>query len=55
MNGDLPWAYCDEAGLEGVGRLVGAKQEEVALCNGLTVNIHVLLVMNSSLFLRNKL
>lgn len=45
LNGSLPWAYCDEAGLEGVARLVGAKKEEVALCNGLTVNIHVLLVI----------
>uniref|UniRef100_A0A1I7XVB9 Saposin B-type domain-containing protein n=1 Tax=Heterorhabditis bacteriophora TaxID=37862 RepID=A0A1I7XVB9_HETBA len=45
MSGDLPWAYCDEAAVEGVARLVGANNEEIALCNGLTVNIHVLLVV----------
>ncbi|VDO68222.1 unnamed protein product [Heligmosomoides polygyrus] len=42
-RGELPWAHCDEHALEGVASLVGAKPEEVALCNGLTVNIHVLL------------
>ncbi|KAJ1362452.1 Kynureninase [Parelaphostrongylus tenuis] len=43
LNGDLPWASCDLCATEGVSRLVGAKPVEVALCNGLTVNIHVLL------------
>ncbi|KJH41656.1 kynureninase [Dictyocaulus viviparus] len=42
-HGDLPWALCDECALDGVANLVGAKPDEVALCNGLTVNIHVLL------------
>ncbi|XGW32779.1 hypothetical protein V3C99_017360 [Haemonchus contortus] len=42
-SGELPWAFCDEHAIEGVGHLVGAKPEEIALCNGLTVNIHVLL------------
>ncbi|KAK6766801.1 hypothetical protein RB195_026215 [Necator americanus] len=42
-KGDLPWAHCDECAVEGVAELVGAKPEEIALCNGLTVNIHVLL------------
>ncbi|CAI4226774.1 unnamed protein product [Auanema sp. JU1783] len=42
-TGDLPWAHCDEKGVPGVAQLVGAKEEEVAICNGLTVNIHVLL------------
>ncbi|KAL6722743.1 hypothetical protein Aduo_017837 [Ancylostoma duodenale] len=42
-RGDIPWAHCDEHALEGVAHLVGAKPEEVALCNGLTINIHVLL------------
>ncbi|KHJ85144.1 hypothetical protein OESDEN_15134, partial [Oesophagostomum dentatum] len=42
-KGDIPWAHCDECAVEGVAHLVGAKPEEVALCNGLTVNIHVLL------------
>lgn len=44
MSGEVPWAHCDEYCLEGVGRLVGAKKEEVSVCNSLTVNIHVLLV-----------
>ncbi|KAK5986595.1 putative Kynureninase, partial [Trichostrongylus colubriformis] len=48
-SGELPWAFCDEHALEGVAQLVGAKPEEVALCNGLTVNIHVLLVRNISI------
>ncbi|CAI2357195.1 unnamed protein product [Caenorhabditis sp. 36 PRJEB53466] len=43
MSGDLPWAHADEHALEGVGRLVGAKKEEIAVCNSLTVNIHILL------------
>ncbi|CAD6184983.1 unnamed protein product [Caenorhabditis auriculariae] len=42
-TGELPWAYADEAALDGVAQLVGASSEEVAVCNGLTVNIHVLL------------
>ncbi|VDL78784.1 unnamed protein product [Nippostrongylus brasiliensis] len=42
-RGELPWAHCDEHALEGVAHLVGAKTDEIALCNGLTVNIHVLL------------
>ncbi|PIO63676.1 kynureninase, partial [Teladorsagia circumcincta] len=42
-SGELPWAFCDEHAIEGVAQLVGAKPEEIALCNGLTVNIHVLL------------
>ncbi|PIO72217.1 hypothetical protein TELCIR_05858, partial [Teladorsagia circumcincta] len=45
-SGELPWAFCDEHAIEGVAQLVGAKPEEIALCNGLTVNIHVLLVRN---------
>ncbi|CAB3400365.1 unnamed protein product [Caenorhabditis bovis] len=42
-NGEIPWAHGDEHCLEGVAQLVGAKKEEVAVCNGLTINIHVLL------------
>lgn len=49
MNGDIPWAHSDEHALEGIGRLVGAKKEEVSVCNGLTVNIHVLLVFHSQI------
>ncbi|UMM41942.1 hypothetical protein L5515_017971 [Caenorhabditis briggsae] len=43
MTGEVPWAHSDEHCLEGVGRLVGAKKEEVSVANSLTVNIHVLL------------
>ncbi|VDM29974.1 unnamed protein product, partial [Toxocara canis] len=39
----LPWAHCDERIVEGIANLVGAKPSEVALMNGLTVNLHILL------------
>lgn len=44
MSEPVPWAYGDDVALNGVARLVGAKEEEVALMNGLTVNLHILLV-----------
>lgn len=40
----LPWAHCDEAVVEGIAKLVGAEPSEVALMNGLTVNLHIFLV-----------
>ncbi|CAD6189935.1 unnamed protein product [Caenorhabditis auriculariae] len=43
LKSTLPWAHADEYCLEDVGRLVGASKDEVAVCNGLTINIHVLL------------
>ncbi|KAH7692974.1 kynureninase [Aphelenchoides avenae] len=43
MDGPVPWAYGDECCTEGVAKLVGAEPSEIALMNGLTVNIHVLL------------
>lgn len=43
MDGPVPWAYGDECCTEGVSKLVGAEPSEIALMNGLTVNIHVLL------------
>lgn len=42
--GPLPWAHCDEALVDGVAKLVGAKPVEVVLMNSLTVNLHCLLV-----------
>uniref|UniRef100_A0A914RDK8 Kynureninase n=1 Tax=Parascaris equorum TaxID=6256 RepID=A0A914RDK8_PAREQ len=39
----LPWAHCDETVTEGIAKLVGAEPSEVALMNGLTVNMHILL------------
>ncbi|VDD84885.1 unnamed protein product [Enterobius vermicularis] len=41
--GPLPWAHCDEALVDGVAKLVGAKPVEVVLMNSLTVNLHCLL------------
>ncbi|CAI5454969.1 unnamed protein product [Caenorhabditis angaria] len=43
LSGDIPWAHADELAVTEVGHLVGAKPEEIAVCNGLTINIHVLL------------
>ncbi|XP_064652602.1 kynureninase-like isoform X2 [Lineus longissimus] len=43
-NGDLPWAYCDEKVDYRCAKLIGAKESEVALMNGLTVNLHLLLI-----------
>uniref|UniRef100_A0A0N5AWH2 Kynureninase n=1 Tax=Syphacia muris TaxID=451379 RepID=A0A0N5AWH2_9BILA len=42
-TGPLPWAHCDEAAVERVAKLAGAKAVEVALMNSLTVNLHCLL------------
>ena len=36
-------AYCDKPGLPFMEEVVGAKDKEVALLNGLTVNLHLLL------------
>jgi len=39
----VPWAYCDERCIEGMGKLVGAESaEEIGAMNSLTVNIHLL-------------
>ncbi|CAJ0959038.1 unnamed protein product, partial [Mesorhabditis belari] len=43
LSEPIPWAHGDECALDGVAKLVGGKSEEVALMNGLTVNVHVLL------------
>lgn len=40
----LPAATCDNYGREAMGRLVGADPNNVVLMNGLTVNLHLLLI-----------
>ncbi|XP_076016210.1 kynureninase [Genypterus blacodes] len=43
-EGDRPWGWA-ENNIEGLmAKVVGAKREEVALMNGLTVNLHLLLL-----------
>ncbi|GCC23852.1 hypothetical protein chiPu_0002250 [Chiloscyllium punctatum] len=42
--GAFPWALADECLVEQMANLVGAKKEETALMNGLTVNLHLLLL-----------
>ncbi|KAK7154686.1 hypothetical protein R3I93_009583 [Phoxinus phoxinus] len=43
-QGSRPWAWAEET-LEGsMAKIVGAKPEEVALMNGLTVNLHLLML-----------
>lgn len=39
--GKRPWALCDECIVDPMAKLVGAKAGEVALMNGLTVNLHL--------------
>ncbi|XP_078084141.1 kynureninase [Mustelus asterias] len=42
--GAFPWALADECIAELMANLVGAKKEETALMNGLSVNLHLLLL-----------
>ncbi|XP_067937740.1 kynureninase-like [Watersipora subatra] len=44
LTGDLPWAECDLCIDEQMATIVGAKREEVSLMNGLTVNLHLLML-----------
>ncbi|RMC18837.1 hypothetical protein DUI87_04733 [Hirundo rustica rustica] len=43
FNGQRPWALADECILDPMAELVGAKRQEIALMNGLTVNLHLLM------------
>lgn len=44
LEGELPWATCQEALRPLVAKLVGAKFDEVDIMNFLTVNLHVLMI-----------
>ncbi|XP_059708299.1 kynureninase isoform X2 [Haemorhous mexicanus] len=44
FNGKRPWALADECILDLMAELVGAKRQEIALMNGLTVNLHLLML-----------
>ncbi|KFV17196.1 Kynureninase, partial [Tauraco erythrolophus] len=41
FNGQRPWALADECIVDLMAELVGAQRQEVALMNGLTVNLHL--------------
>ena len=43
-QGDLPWVACDEKLDTDMAKLVGGKPDEVCIMNGLTVNLHLLLI-----------
>ncbi|PKK28665.1 kynureninase, transcript variant X4 [Columba livia] len=43
FNGQRPWALADECLVDLMAKLVGAQRHEVALMNGLTVNLHLLM------------
>ncbi|KAK6959717.1 kynureninase isoform X2, partial [Biomphalaria glabrata] len=43
-TGELPWAWCDEVLEADMAKIVGCTQEEVSIMNGLTVNLHLLLI-----------
>lgn len=44
LDGDLPWAFCDECLEEDMMKIVGCNREEVGLMHGLTVNLHLLMI-----------
>ncbi|XP_062904694.1 kynureninase isoform X2 [Mobula hypostoma] len=44
FHGSYPWALGDECLTERMANVVGAKKEETALMNGLSVNLHLLLL-----------
>ncbi|XP_059417012.1 kynureninase [Carassius carassius] len=44
QKGSRPWAWAEETLEELMAKIVGAKPEEVALMNGLTVNLHLLML-----------
>ncbi|XP_033640545.1 kynureninase-like [Asterias rubens] len=44
MSGRMPWAMSDELIQAKMAKVVGAKENEVAIMNGLSVNIHLLMI-----------
>uniref|UniRef100_A0A8C2UH24 Kynureninase n=1 Tax=Coturnix japonica TaxID=93934 RepID=A0A8C2UH24_COTJA len=44
FNGQRPWALADECLVDLMAELVGAQRHEVAIMNGLTVNLHLLML-----------
>jgi len=42
--GDMPWTHSDDFVVDGHARLVGAKKEEIAVMNSLSVNMHLLMI-----------
>nr|XP_060632185.1 kynureninase [Anolis sagrei ordinatus]XP_060632189.1 kynureninase [Anolis sagrei ordinatus] len=44
FNGKRPWALGDECIVELMANIVGAHKDEIALMNGLTVNLHLLML-----------
>ncbi|XP_072036164.1 kynureninase-like [Amphiura filiformis] len=42
--GEIPWTRCDEMVTGDLAKLVGAEKEEVVVMNGLSVNLHLLMV-----------
>ncbi|KAJ8003650.1 hypothetical protein DPEC_G00150530 [Dallia pectoralis] len=44
VHGSRPWGWAENTIEELMARIVGAKSAEVALMNGLTVNLHILLL-----------
>jgi kynureninase len=44
MEQPLPWAFCDEYAVDGYAKLVGAEKGEVVMMNGLSINLHLMMV-----------
>ncbi|KFD57689.1 hypothetical protein M513_01359 [Trichuris suis] len=44
--GEMPWAECDLLLTDGQAEIVGAKTDEISIMNSLTVNLHVLMLLN---------
>ncbi|OQV25167.1 Kynureninase [Hypsibius exemplaris] len=42
LEGQLPWAKCEDYAVKSSAKLVGAQPEEVAIMSGLTVDLHLL-------------
>lgn len=44
LEGDLPWATCEDVIRPSMAKVVGARTEEVNLMNFLTVNLHLMMI-----------